>query len=46
MIAGIYGMNFADIPELKFQYGYPVCIVVMMVIDLVLFLKFRKAGWL
>ncbi|VVD67261.1 magnesium transporter [Pandoraea pneumonica] len=46
MIAGIYGMNFADIPELKFQYGYPVCVGVMILIDLFLFLKFRKAGWL
>ncbi|WP_425495486.1 magnesium and cobalt transport protein CorA [Pandoraea iniqua] len=46
MIAGIYGMNFADIPELKFQYGYPVCVAVMILIDLLLFLKFRKAGWL
>ncbi|EON11452.1 MULTISPECIES: magnesium/cobalt transporter CorA [Pandoraea] len=46
MIAGIYGMNFADIPELKFQYGYPVCVAVMILIDSLLFLKFRKAGWL
>lgn len=47
MIAGIYGgMNFHDIPELQWPYGYPVCIAVMAVVDLMLYLRFRKAGWL
>lgn len=46
MIAGIYGMNFADIPELHLRFGYPICIAVMIAIDVALFLKFRKSGWL
>jgi magnesium transporter len=46
MIAGIYGMNFQDIPELHFRYGYPVCLAVMFGIDLLLWRTFRKAGWL
>jgi magnesium transporter len=46
MIAGIYGMNFQSIPELHYKYGYPVCIAVMVAIDIVLWLRFRKAGWL
>lgn len=46
MIAGIYGMNFADIPELHFKYGYHVCLAVMVIIDAVLFVLFRRGGWL
>jgi magnesium transporter len=45
MIAGVYGMNFELMPELKWAWGYPVSIAVMVVIDGVLFYKFRKAGW-
>jgi magnesium transporter len=46
MIAGIYGMNFQEIPELHYRYGYPVCLGVMAAIDVVLFFLFRRAGWL
>jgi magnesium transporter len=46
MIAGIYGMNFEHMPELKWTYGYPMSVAVMAVIDLFLFRRFRKAGWL
>ncbi|WP_322051287.1 magnesium/cobalt transporter CorA [Paraburkholderia bannensis] len=46
MIAGIYGMNFEHIPELHFKYGYEVCLAVMAVIDIVLYILFRRGGWL
>jgi magnesium transporter len=46
MIAGIYGMNFHKIPELDWEYGYPVCLAVMFIVDLCLWWRFRKAGWL
>jgi magnesium transporter len=46
MIAGIYGMNFENMPELKLAWGYPIAVGVMAVIDVYLFLRFRKAGWL
>jgi magnesium transporter len=46
MIAGIYGMNFHRIPELDWNYGYPACISVMLVVDILLYWRFRKAGWL
>jgi magnesium transporter len=46
MIAGIYGMNFKFMPELGWQYGYPVTVGVMAVIDVFLFTRFRKAGWI
>ncbi|WP_027793782.1 magnesium/cobalt transporter CorA [Paraburkholderia acidipaludis] len=46
MIAGIYGMNFQEIPELHYRYGYPVCLAVMAAIDVMLYFLFRRAGWL
>jgi magnesium transporter len=46
MIAGIYGMNFEKIPELHYAYGYPVCLGVMVLIDVLLWWRFKKANWL
>jgi magnesium transporter len=46
MIAGIYGMNFEQMPELKWAFGYPVAVGVMTAIDGYLFYQFRKSGWL
>jgi magnesium transporter len=46
MIVGIYGMNFENMPELKWTYGYPMTIGVMAAIDLYLWWRFRKSGWL
>ncbi len=46
MIAGVYGMNFEHMPELKWAWGYPLAIGMMVVIDAYLFWRFRKAKWL
>jgi magnesium transporter len=46
LIAGIYGMNFQLMPELKQPWGYPLALGLMVGIDSVLFWRFRKAGWL
>lgn len=46
LIAGVYGMNFTNMPELDWRWGYPVAIGSMVVLDLYLMLRFRKAGWL
>jgi magnesium transporter len=46
MIAGVYGMNFEAMPELQWTWGYPLSIAMMAAIDVFLFFKFRKAGWL
>lgn len=46
MIAGIYGMNFQHMPELQWVHGYPVALISMVVIDVFLFYRFRKAKWL
>ncbi len=46
MIAGLYGMNFANMPELKWAFGYPFAVGAMAAIDTYLFVRLRKAGWL
>ncbi len=46
MIAGIYGMNFDNMPELTWSLGYPLTVAVMAAIDGYLFYRFRKAKWL
>ena len=46
LIAGIYGMNFEHMPELKWSFGYPLALFLMFGIDGLLFLKFRRTGWL
>ena len=46
MIAGVYGMNFEHMPELRWAFGYPFTLAVMAGIDVYLFRRFRKAKWL
>ena len=46
MIAGIYGMNFKNMPEIDWALGYPVSLSVMFAIDVALFFWFRKIRWL
>ncbi|MGB5459494.1 MAG: magnesium/cobalt transporter CorA [Eudoraea sp.] len=45
-IAGVYGMNFENIPELKFQYGYFVLWGVMVVVFLGMLYYFKRREWL
>jgi magnesium transporter len=45
-IVGIYGMNFEGMPELDKPWGYPGVMVFMAVVTLVIYLWFRKRGWL
>ena len=45
-IAGIYGMNFDIMPELRWEYGYYAVVGVMATICLTLYIRFRRAGWL
>lgn len=44
-IAGIYGMNFTYMPELKWHYGYFIVIGLMIVLTIMMILWFRKKGW-
>lgn len=45
-IAGIYGMNFAYMPELQWQYGYPLAVFVMVVIAGLMLVFFRLKRWI
>jgi magnesium transporter len=46
MIAGVYGMNFAHMPELAWRYGYYVSLVVMAAAVVGLYVAFKRSGWL
>jgi len=45
-IAGVYGMNFAQMPELRHPWGYPAALASMAVVAGVMLLYFRRKGWL
>ncbi|WP_030662243.1 magnesium and cobalt transport protein CorA [Streptomyces rimosus] len=46
MIAGIYGMNFEYMPELKWKYGYPLVLLVTVAICFGIHRGFKRNGWL
>ncbi|EFV14785.1 magnesium/cobalt transporter CorA [Segniliparus rugosus] len=46
MVAGIYGMNFDNMPELHWHYGYFIALSVMAVVSASLFIGFRRSKWL
>jgi magnesium transporter len=45
LIAGIYGMNFDWMPELKWEYGYFYCLGLMLVVSLALYFVFKRKNW-
>ncbi|CAA9390299.1 MAG: Magnesium and cobalt transport protein CorA [uncultured Pseudonocardia sp.] len=46
LIVGVYGMNFANMPELQWRIGYPLVLCVMVVASLGLYLGFKRNHWL
>ncbi|WP_274627981.1 magnesium/cobalt transporter CorA [Arvimicrobium flavum] len=46
LVASVYGMNFDVMPELKWQYGYPIALGLMIVSAILPFWYFRRRGWL
>ncbi|GAB2652163.1 magnesium/cobalt transporter CorA [Kribbella swartbergensis] len=46
MVAGIYGMNFDNMPELRWHYGYYAVLLLMAVACFTMYRFFRKVGWL
>jgi magnesium transporter len=46
MVAGIYGMNFKNIPELNWEWGYPLSLALMLAVDVYLYYHFRRVKWL
>jgi magnesium transporter len=45
LLAGIWGMNFETMPELKFPFAYPVALGLMALIGSGMYLYFRRTGW-
>jgi magnesium transporter len=46
MIAGVYGMNFEHMPELRWAWAYPAVIVLMAALEVLLYRMFKSRGWL
>jgi magnesium transporter len=46
LVAGIYGMNFEVMPELKWVHGYPFALVLMVLAGVLPYMVFRRRGWL
>jgi magnesium transporter len=45
-IAGIYGMNFENMPELKWKYGYFLIWGIIIILTFSLIIFFKKKGWI
>jgi len=45
-VAAIYGMNFTDMPELQWRFGYPGVLILIVCISAFLYWRFRRSGWL
>jgi magnesium transporter len=43
---GVWGMNFANMPELQWKYGYPLALTVVTTVCCYLYYRFKKSGWL
>ena len=46
LIAAVYGMNFKHMPELKWTFGYPLALGIILVVCFSLYGYFRRIGWL
>jgi magnesium transporter len=46
LIASIYGMNFRDMPELDWIFGYPMALALMLGMGGILFLTFKHNKWI
>jgi magnesium transporter len=45
VVTGIYGMNFTYMPELEWQYGYPLCLGLMVLISIGMLIYFKRKKW-
>jgi magnesium transporter len=45
-LAGIYGMNFQNMPELHAKYGYPILLGIMAAVGLTMIVYFIRKGWI
>ncbi len=42
----VYGMNFENMPELNWRFGYPMAVVLMFGVSLVLYAIFKRRDWI
>jgi magnesium transporter len=45
-LAGVWGMNFENMPELQLEFGYPAALLLIGAACAYLFVRYRKTGWL
>jgi magnesium transporter len=45
-VASIYGMNFTHMPELNYRWSYPAVLLLMASMCTILYVKFKRSGWL
>ncbi len=45
-VAGVYGMNFKNMPELQYTWGYHACLLGMLTVALGMLVYFKKKGWM
>jgi magnesium transporter len=46
LVTGVYGMNFTNMPELHWRYGYFACLAFIVVVCALLYRGFKRNGWL
>ena len=46
LIAGVYGMNFTHMPELRWRFGYPLALGLMVISGVLLYRMFKRRDWL
>ncbi len=46
LVGTVYGMNFKNMPELDWRFGYPFAVGLMLAVSLVLFAVFKRRGWI
>ena len=46
LVGTVYGMNFDDMPELGWQFGYPLALLLMLGVSLTLYLVFKRRDWI
>lgn len=46
MAAGVYGMNFEHMPELRWVWSYPALMALMVVTEVLVYRLFKRRGWL
>ena len=46
LVGTIYGMNFDNMPELDWRFGYPLALALMLAVSLVLYAIFKRRRWI